>query len=111
MGGVCEQRTGGPFEQDRRSTGSQEIMKKISVFLADESSMLRDGLRAIIDANSDMAVVGEAADSASAIAQVAELDPDVVVMDVSMPRLDGVKTTKQLKAANPRRKILALTAY
>lgn len=73
--------------------------------------MVREGLRALINAQSEMRVVGEAVDGPSAVALTAELDPDVVVVDVSMPGLNGAQVTTQLRAARPDRKVLVLTVH
>lgn len=86
-------------------------MAHLRVFLADDHPVVREGLKTLINANSEMEVVGEAADGAAAISGVAELDPDVVVMDVSMPGINGAKATAMLKDAKPSRKVLALTLH
>ena len=86
-------------------------MAHLRVFLADDHPVVREGLKTLINANSEMEVVGEAADGAAAISGVAELDPDVVVMDVSMPGINGAKATAMLKDAKPNRKVLALTLH
>jgi len=86
-------------------------MTPLRVFLADDHTIVREGLRALINANPDMKVVGEAADGATAVTKVAELDPDVVVVDISMPGLNGAKATALLKDAKPARKVLALTLH
>jgi DNA-binding NarL/FixJ family response regulator len=87
------------------------MMTPLRVFLADDHTIVREGLRALINANPDMKVVGEAADGATAVTKVAELDPDVVVVDISMPGLNGAKATALLKDAKPARKVLALTLH
>jgi len=86
-------------------------MGPLRVFLADDHAVVREGLKALINANPEMEVVGEAADGAAAISRVAELDPDIVVMDVSMPGMNGAKATIQLKEDKPTRKVLALTLH
>ena len=86
-------------------------MTQLRVFLADDHPVVREGLKTLINADSGMKVVGEAADGASAVSGVAELDPDVVVMDVSMPGVNGAKATAMLKDAKPNRKVLALTLH
>ncbi len=73
--------------------------------------MLRDGLKALVNAQVDMEVVGEADNGRAAWLKVKELLPDVVVMDVSMPELNGVQATEILKRECPQVKVLALTAY
>src|SRR2546421_1563960 len=86
-------------------------MPPLRVFLADDHAVVREGLKALINANPEMEVVGEAADGVTAVSRVAELDPDVVVMDVSMPGLNGAKATAQIKEDKPARKVLALTLH
>jgi DNA-binding NarL/FixJ family response regulator len=73
----------------------------IRVVVADDHPTFRRGLRALIDSLPDIELVGEAADGQSAVAQAAELLPDVVVMDLNMPGLNGVQATRQIVAANP----------
>jgi two-component system, NarL family, response regulator NreC len=86
-------------------------MTHLRVFLADDHPVVREGLKTLINANPEMEVVGEAADGAAAVSGVAELDPDVVVMDVSMPGINGAKATAMLKDSKPNRKVLALTLH
>jgi DNA-binding NarL/FixJ family response regulator len=73
--------------------------------------MIRAGLKALIDGDAGMAVVGEAANGAETVAQVAKLKPDVLVLDVSMPKLNGVQVTSRLKEDFPQLKILALSVH
>jgi DNA-binding NarL/FixJ family response regulator len=86
-------------------------MDKLRVFLADDHAVVREGLKALINAQAGMVVVGEAADGLTACEQVLKLDPDVVVMDVSMPGLTGSQATERLRAECPRVKVLALTVH
>lgn len=86
-------------------------MPKIRVLLADDHETVREGLRLILASQGDMEVVGEAADGVVAVQRARELRPDVVVMDVSMPRLNGLKATEQLTASCPEVKVLALTRH
>jgi DNA-binding NarL/FixJ family response regulator len=86
-------------------------MNPIRILLADDHAIVREGLKALINAQPGMAVVGEAADGPTAVALTAELDPDVVVVDVSMPGLSGAQVTTQLRAARPDRKVLVLTVH
>jgi DNA-binding NarL/FixJ family response regulator len=82
---------------------------KLRIFLADDHAMLRKGLEVLINAQSDMEVVGEANDGQEACQKVRQLQPDVVVMDLSMPNLDGLQATTALKQVCPQIKILILT--
>jgi DNA-binding NarL/FixJ family response regulator len=83
----------------------------ISVVLADDHAVVRAGLKAVLSSAKDMTVIGEASNGAEAIATVKRLDPDVLVMDLSMPQMDGVEATKQLIDANVRTRILILTMH
>lgn len=83
----------------------------LRVFLADDHPILRNGLRSLLEAQPDMEVVGEASDGSSAIDAVRELQPDVAVIDVSMPRLSGTQATEQLRRESPAVKVLALSAH
>jgi DNA-binding NarL/FixJ family response regulator len=86
-------------------------MAKLRVYLADDHAVVRAGLKALIDGQPDMEVRGEAGDGRTACQQVLELRPDVVVMDVSMPGLNGAQATAQLKETCPGVKVLALTVH
>ncbi|MFI7117871.1 response regulator [Amycolatopsis sp. NPDC049868] len=82
----------------------------IRVVIADDQSLVRTGLRMILDNADDIAVVGEAGDGAEAVTLVAELDPDVVLMDIRMPEMDGVEATAAIAAAH-RARVLVLTTF
>ncbi len=84
---------------------------KVRVLLVDDHKMMRDGLRALLSAVPDIDVVGEAADGRTALHLVRTLVPEVVVMDVSMPELNGVEATRQIRAQNERVKVIALTTH
>ena len=71
-------------------------MTPIRVLLADDEPLVRSGLRAILEAEPDLAVVGEAGDGAAVVAQARQAHPDIVLMDVRMPRVDGITATRQL---------------
>ncbi len=86
-------------------------MTPLRIFLADDHAVVREGLKALINAQPGMEVSGEAGDGRSACQQVQHLQPDVAVMDVSMPELNGVQATQQLKQACPHVKVLALTVH
>ncbi|MGW0324594.1 response regulator [Nocardia sp. NPDC003183] len=83
----------------------------ITVLLVDDQRLVRAGLRMLIEDTTDLAVVGEAADGVAAVRLYAELAPDLVVMDLRMPGLDGVAATRQILAASPRAKVLVLTTF
>ena len=84
---------------------------KIRILLVEDHETVREGLRMIIGAQADMDVVGEAGDGRAAIECAQELQPDVVVMDVSMPRMNGLKATGKLLELCPQTKILTLTRH
>ena len=86
-------------------------MKKLSILLADDHKIVREGLRMLVNAQADMEVVGEADNGRMAITVVRQLEPDVVVMDVSMPELNGLEATERLKRLCPGIKILVLTRH
>ncbi len=83
----------------------------INVFLADDHSLVREGLRLLIEAQQDLQVVGEAGDGESAWRGVRDMRPDIVVMDVSMPVLGGAPATEHIRASCPEVKIIAVSAY
>ena len=84
---------------------------KIRVLLVEDHVIVREGTREFLQREEDMEVVGEAGDGEEAVNLAAELKPDVVVMDIAMPKLSGVEATKQIKALNPSIAVLILTAY
>ena len=86
-------------------------MAEVRVFLADDHAIVRGGLKALINAQPGMVVVGEAADGLETCALVPTLQPDVVVMDVSMPGLTGSLATERLRRECPAVKVLALTVH
>jgi DNA-binding NarL/FixJ family response regulator len=86
-------------------------MSKLRILLAEDHATVREGLRLIVNAQSDMEVVGEASDGREALARAQELLPDIVVMDVSMPKLNGLRATEKLKQVCPQVKVLTLTRH
>jgi DNA-binding NarL/FixJ family response regulator len=83
----------------------------IRVLVCDDQALVRSGFRMIIDAREDLEVVGEAEDGLQAIALTRKLDPDVILMDVRMPELDGVEATRLVVAAGSRARVLILTTF
>jgi DNA-binding NarL/FixJ family response regulator len=86
-------------------------MGKITVLLAEDHAVVREGLAELIRRETDMEVAGEAGDGAEAVRLVKQLRPDIVLMDIAMPGLNGIEATRQIKSALPQTKILVLTAY
>lgn len=83
----------------------------IRVLLADDQPLLRMGFRMVLEAHEGLEVVGEAANGGEAVAAVADLSPDVIVMDVRMPGLDGIEATRRIVADRPDTRILILTTF
>jgi DNA-binding NarL/FixJ family response regulator len=86
-------------------------MKRISVVLAEDHEIVRQGLRNLLEAEGDIAVVGEAETGRQAVALTKKLRPAVVVMDIAMPRLNGLEATRQILKAVPATKVLILSAH
>lgn len=83
----------------------------IRVIVADDHPVVRDGLVAMLETQDDLQVVGEAADGHELVARAAELRPDVVLLDLEMPRLDGVGALREIRAARPDARAVVFTAY
>jgi DNA-binding NarL/FixJ family response regulator len=83
----------------------------IRVLLADDQELVRSGFRVLLDAQPDLEVVAEAGDGVQAVAEARRLRPDVVLMDIRMPRLDGIAATQSITSALPGTRVLILTTY
>jgi DNA-binding NarL/FixJ family response regulator len=86
-------------------------MKPITVLLAEDHTIVREGFRKMLELEDDFEVVGEAQDGRQAVAQVEKLHPDVVLMDIAMPRLNGLEATRQILKNAPATRILILSAH
>ncbi|MFM9695380.1 response regulator [Streptomyces europaeiscabiei] len=85
-------------------------MAEAGVLICDDQELMRVGLRMVVDSQSDLSVVGEAGDGEAAVAKALTLRPDLVLMDVRLPRLDGISATAQVRAALPQTQVLVITA-
>jgi len=86
-------------------------MSRIKVLLADDHDLVREGIRDLVVRQKDMSVVGEACDGPEAVKLAQTLEPDVVLMDIAMPTVNGIEATKRIKASRPDVSVLVLTAY
>ena len=86
-------------------------MTSIRILIADDQQLIRSGLAMVLGATEGMDVVGEASDGIEAVALAASLAPDVVLMDVQMPRLDGIAATREITASSPASRVIILTTF
>lgn len=86
-------------------------MEKIRILLAEDHKVVREGTRRLLESQNDFEVIGEASDGIEAVDLAKKLKPEIIVMDVSMPRLNGIEATKQIKTLYPNIAILVLTGY
>lgn len=86
-------------------------MDTIRILLVDDHQVVREGLRRMLELEADFQIVGEVADTREALSQVALLVPEVVLMDIKMPGMDGIELTRQLKQEHPSCKVIMLTLY
>lgn len=86
-------------------------MSKIRIFLADDHQVVREGIRLLLEKVPDLEVIGEADDGGEAVAKISQLVPDIVLMDITMPGLNGLEATRQIKQKHPSIKVLILTMH
>ncbi len=86
-------------------------MEKITILLADDHMLVREGTRKLLEREEDLQVVGETGDGEEAVRLATELRPDVAIIDIAMPKLNGIEATRQVKALCPATAVLILTAY
>jgi DNA-binding NarL/FixJ family response regulator len=86
-------------------------MIKLRILLAEDQSMIRDGLKMLVNAQPDMEVISEVADSMKTVEQSKELQPDVVILDTSLPQIEGIRVTQEIKLCCPDIKVLALSIF
>jgi two-component system response regulator NreC len=86
-------------------------MKRTRILLVDDHAVVRQGFKMILDAQSDMEIVGEAANGREAVELAAQLSPDIVVMDVAMPELNGIEATRRVIASDPHIRVIALSMH
>jgi NarL family two-component system response regulator LiaR len=90
---------------------SEDAGEKITVLIVDDHVVVRHGLRALLEAEGDFVVAGEAGSGGEAVLKAADLAPDVVLMDLVMPEMDGVEATRLLKQRSPHSQVIVLTSY
>ncbi|HKR78466.1 MAG TPA: PAS domain S-box protein [Nitrospira sp.] len=99
-----------PVTTQRSATTAPSIFPKaLTVLLVDDHAMMRQGLRSVLEAHVDIHIVGEASDGQEAVTMVQALEPAVVVMDINMPRLNGIEATAQIKAQHPGVRVIGLS--
>lgn len=87
------------------------MTSKISILIADDHTLLRDGISAILEDEPDMVIVGEASNGREAVRLAGQLKPNVILMDIAMPLLNGLEATRQIKREHPEINVLVLTMY
>jgi DNA-binding NarL/FixJ family response regulator len=96
---------------DQRCGGIKNMGQKIRIVIAEDHTIIREGLRALLSSNPNFEIVGEAKDGREAIRCVEKIKPDLILTDLSMPRMNGMEAIKEIKRESPRTKILVLTVH
>jgi len=86
-------------------------MDKMRILVADDHALLRDGIRSLLSAYDDMEIIGEAIDGKDAIEKAKELEPDIIIMDIAMPVMDGLQATRHITKLLPEAKVIMLTQH
>src|SRR5689334_22115388 len=87
------------------------LIAVVRILIVDDSEPVREGLRMLLDEQPELQIVGEAVSGEDALARVAELSPDLVLMDLVLPGIDGIETIRRLQGVSPRPQVLVLTSY
>ena len=86
-------------------------MSGIRILLAEDHVITRQGMRRLLEEESDLTIIGEAGDGEEAVLMTTEMQPDVIIMDIAMPKLNGLEATRQIKLLHPTSAVLILSAY